>query len=342
MLSEYIKFWDLSTDKKSIPISHEALLAKLEILNPDRPGQETLNMLRADGLIVANIRGKYELTSKGLKIRLLYPLNAVQPQIEKTPPEEWSRFRKLLSYYIDCIHISEKSQQFLFPNQQYKDFFIPILPPNWLKNLQDDWQNQTIKIPIPSNTQLAKLKLLQRSDEDEEIYIGYPVHVIRFKKNEEERIGYAPVALVPIDIIDYSEHNIDVKLRLDEAEINQSWIEYSVSDDYREALLRGLYPKTKDSYSGLLDLKKALSIIETSTETPSQDINSDKLERILPINITQFEQKRVLYNVPVLFVGESLRYSKTLKKELIYIRDNVDDKTLDSTALAYVFREHPL
>ena len=45
--------------------------------------------------------------------------------------EPWTKFRNLCHYYADCVKYSEKSQEYLFPNQLNKTFIIPRLPVNW-------------------------------------------------------------------------------------------------------------------------------------------------------------------------------------------------------------------
>ena len=88
-----------------------------------------------------------------------------------------------------------------------------------------------------------------------------------------------------------------------------------------------------DEFRGIIDLKQALPHLEKD----GVKFNPDNLDFILPeINAGA---KRQLCNTAILFVGQPLKYSKTLKRELKYIRDNVSDETLDETALAYIFRE---
>ncbi len=94
----------------------------------------------------------------------------------------------------------------------------------------------------------------------------------------------------------------------------------------------------KDEFSGLTDVKMALPFLAEygRQEGAKPNFNSDMLDGVLPANLKTGEH--CLCNCPTLFVGKSLQYSRTLKRELEYIASQ-EDKVLDQTALAYVFRK---
>ena len=334
-IKEYIMLWGLNTQKKSIPIPHSTLTMSLERISPEYTGQDVLNFLRSENLVCANIHGEYILTEKGLNVRNLYPSAAqsLPIQTESPSPYEYSRFRRLLSYYIDCISLTEHAQEYLFDNQLNSKFFVPILPHNWLQGLGTCASSQ-ICITVPSVSKVALMQLLQRSDEDEEIYLGYPVEVFKTKNGN---CCYAPIGLIPIDIVNSTETTLKVNIRFDEAELNQNWLEFSVPQESRDYIVKSLL--NNKANNGLLDLKLAIPVISQFAKGLQSEIDPNLCGKILPVNI---KEKKETYNIPVIFVGSGLKYAKTLKKELTYIRDKVSDKVLDSTAIAYVFREHPL
>ena len=92
----------------------------------------------------------------------------------------------------------------------------------------------------------------------------------------------------------------------------------------------------KDELRGKIDLPQALPLLERSGD----HFNPEKLDPVLPL--PGKDGSKISCNNAVLFVGKPLRYSKTLVRELKYIRDRVPDETLDTTSLAYIFREPPL
>ena len=327
--------WRLNTQQQSIPISLSTLTMDLERISPEFAGQDVLNFLRSENLVCANIHGEYILTAKGLNVRKLFPIHSqsIPVQTETPSPYEYSRFRRLLSYYIDCISLTEHAQEYLFDNQTNSNFFIPILPYDWLQGLEDCSSRQ-ICITVPSKAKVASMQLLKRSDEDEEIYLGYPVEVFKTKNGN---CCYAPIGLIPIDIAKSTETTLTVNLRFDEAELNQNWLEFSVPEESRDYIVKTLL--NNKTNNGLLDLKSAIPVISRFAKGLQSEIDPNFCDKILPVNI---KEKKETYNVPVMFAGSGLKYAKTLKKELTYIRDKVSDKELDLTAIAYVFREHPL
>lgn len=327
-----LKIWHLSLQEGSVPLSHTKVLNELECLVPEHSGQELLNLLRTENLVSANIHGDYVLTQKGIFWRKQIP-DVARVKVKKKTGHEWERFRKILGYYMDCVHCQEKSQHYLFENDLNQKYFVPILPFGWLKGLG---QTSEFKITIPSESRIAHRQLLSRSDEDEDVYIGYPVTA--FRTAASNGTCYSPVGLIPVDILDTgSETTMSVRLRLDEAEINQQWLEYNLPRDDRNVFINSILQlHSHDEFRGMIDLLLALPFF---SHWEPDYLNPDHLELILPK--LKIRESRTLCNAPVLFVGNSLQYSKTLKKELKYIRE-CPDEVLDKTALAYIFREPAL
>ena len=104
------------------------MCAELSAIYPETPGQETLNQLRCLNLVEVDIHGNYVLTYHGLILRRQIP---DQPMPSASPREsrtghEWDRFRKVVSYYIECVHLQERTQEYLRQKDINKKFFLPI------------------------------------------------------------------------------------------------------------------------------------------------------------------------------------------------------------------------
>lgn len=337
---DFVKIWGLLNGNKSNSLSHQAVLKAIENLLPTENSQEILNILHTEGLVTVDTSGNYILTSQGVKIRKLYPNNLdfsrpVPPQNKSI--HNWERFRQLLSYYIDCVHTQERSQQYLFESDVGIKFFKPTaIDHNWLKSLNEKDDGLIEILYHHKKDALVIHPLTAKSDE--EIYIGYPIEAFKDKKGNW---CYTPIGLIPIDIEEITESSLKVKLRLDETEINQTWLDFSVREEIREKFINvSLNFHKEGEFKGLFDLKKTLNLIPTYSKFKGVDLNPNDTAKVaLPI---KGEGEAGLYNIPLVFLGSSLKFSKTLKRELKYIRDKVSDDDLDKTALAYVFRDPPL
>ena len=333
-IEQMLAIWTLANDKTSVPKSYDAVCRELSSICPDQPAQECLDRLRLCNYVELNCQGEYILTRRGLHIRKTLPdkKELLIPKEVRTG-HEWDRFRKILSYYIDCVHFQEKTQQYLHHDKLNREFFVPVLGVNWLPELGEGAKKQIIA--FSREQQSAAQKLLTRKDDDEEVYIGYPVEAFRCRGTES--ICYSPVGLIPVDITEATKTTMTLSLRIEEAEINQSYIEYKFKEEERDAVLNTILSLHKnDEFRGMIDLRKSLPQFEKGDVRLEPDnvcVNFQKLEK---------SEKCKLCNVAVLFVGQPLRYSKTLRRELKYIRDNVSDEVLDKTALAYIFREPAL
>ena len=325
----FLSLWQLTDQGDSVPISHNRLCFELEALCPSVPGQQTLNRLRCENLIEVNCCGDYVLTLRGLRMRRTLPTVArEEPSGPQRTGHEWERFRKILSYYIDCIRLQERPQEYLFLEDFNRTFFVPVLTPGWLK-APGTSSRQRIRI---SHAQLpAMRRLLTRRDDDEEIYLGYPVSLFPLKSHPGSCCS--PIGLIPVNILDSSQTILEIELRLDEAEINQQYLDFNFSREKRSDIINTILRLHEhDEFRGVIDLPQALPFLETE----GVQFDPDKLDLVLPV-VDKVTKGR-LCNAAVLFVGQSLRYSKTLTRELRYIRDKVADEVLDSTALAYIFR----
>lgn len=326
--------WQLNSSGESIPMVHDRVLRLLEIINPGKWGQDVLDLLMSEGWVKCTVYGSYELTRAGLKERKKLPeipFPDPEPKNQKSKDVvPWKTFRKLVAYYADCVKHQERSQQYLFSGDCGRKYMHPVLPYGWLKELGEE--SAEISIRKEKTDIVAINTILTRRSYEEEVYIGYPLEAFYHNGNTH----YVPIALIPVDVR-VDESRLYMTLRLDEADINHVWLEYHVNkEDHRVLLdmLTSLHPD--DEYCGLIDVKRSLPYLERYARGCSPgmfDPNS------FDWNVPHLQEKGDrAWNCPALFVGTELKYSRTLLRELRYIAKEKDE-VLDSTALAYVFRE---
>lgn len=252
----------------------------------------------------------------------------------KSGVDPWGTFRKLALYYADCAKIQERSQQYLFAEDEWKKYFRPALPYGWLKELGE--KSDELTIDQDKLNHVAVNTILTRRVYEDEVYIGYPLEAFQSKAG---KVCYVPIALIPVDVRS-DKAKLYVTPRFDEADINHAWLEYHVPKQDHLHLLAMLYGSHRDDeFCGLFDLKRALPYLERYAKgcTPGM-FDPNHFDWCIP---KPKAKKNVAWNCPVLFVGEDPKYSRTLLRELKYIAKERDE-VLDSTSLAYVFRDPPL
>jgi very-short-patch-repair endonuclease len=317
---EILGLWSVTEKGKCVPLSYDQLSREINRNVPDVVAHKLINQLEVDDYIETTSRGERILTQKGLKERI--PLKKVIKP-DSTPNDEatWLKFRRLCNYYKDCVHQSEKSQEYLFLNNLNNKFLLPSLPIGWLP----EPNNKPFKIGTSNPQQVALNRIKGRTDEDEDVYIGYPLN--SFVGVRGETI-FSPIFLIPVDF-----DIIDIKLtpRHDEIGINQSWLEFAVKKIEQKEFIEAICSCEGDT-KGLIDMRLAIQYISNKFKIV---LNPDYLDYDLSPNV------KGIINSAALFIGDGLKYSKTLKKELLYISKQ-SARVLDQTALAYVFRNPPL
>lgn len=345
-LTDLLKIWDLTQQGESVPLSFEQLCAYIDEQKPHDHASRYFDRWCAEGYIKANIYGEFLLTDEGLAIRkTLSPRKAPQLLSGGTPDTEkaWTRFRRLLSYYIDCISAEERNSNELYEQDYRKSYFAPNLPFNWLEELRDARSKRKL-VTIRINTKhddIARLHILSRQELDEPVYIAYPILMSISKKGQRRLL---PFGMLPVDVVpNHAETEMTLNLRMDEYFINTDLKEAFISkQELRHQffqLLHYRHAKQEDEYHGCIDLYHSLNIIQTFAPNPQNiELNPNDLD----IN---FDKNRLsgtspmLLNSAILMVGRELAYSQNLRKELRFLRDQVTAKQLDQTALAYVFRD---
>lgn len=338
-LVKSLSVWRVNATGESFPEVHSRILPLLEAVYPGKWGQDILDDLVHKGWVKCTVYGTYVLTPEGIAER--EKLSDSDKTTVSAPPQRpvkpgvkpWETFRKLVHYYADCVKMQERSQQYLFADDEGKKFFRPTLPHGWLKELGA--KKQELSLNQNQENLIAINTILTRRSYEDEVYIGYPLEAFRSKGG----VCYVPITLIPVDVRS-DKAKLYLTPRFDEADINHAWLEYHVPKEDHKVLLDTLYGLHRDDeYCGLFDVEQALPFLERYAKgcTPGMfDPNGFDWRIPKPVG-----KQNVSWNCPVLFVGEEPKYSRTLLRELKYIARERDE-VLDSTALAYVFRDPPL
>lgn len=240
--------------------------------------------------------------------------------------EPWTTFRNLCNYYADCVRYSERSQEYLFPNQLNRTFMIPRLPVGW--HLKDE----EFVVDTSKDEVYARTYMLDASDE-EDLFIGYPLNSFVSPAGNE---CLCPVLTFPVTAsVRGPGFTNGMKLKIDRTGIsaNQTWIEYHIPRDDQISFRRAC-ERTEDE-AGCLDVEMVLGYIGALFKPATLD--PDRMQ----FSVRFSEAKRNLLNTAVLFRGAETKYTRNLISELRRISKE-PDAVLDRTALAYVFRDPPL
>ena len=254
----------------------------------------------------------------------------------------WDSFRRLVYYYRDCVLQEERSGPIFNISNLDRTFCVPVLEYDWLRELGKPPAEIGVRVDIDGDGNFFVMQRLKTRDEfDEEIYIGYPTEVFRWNGGTY----CAPIALVPVDV-DFKktiQTILQLKIRAEDASINQAWLERKVSPDEKKRLERMVESLHRDDeFAGLFDLRRALPYLAKVARAEGAKIPSDApngMEYTFPTLAR--DGARRFCNTPILFIGQKPQYTKTLRNEMKYIAEQ-PDSVLDKTALAYVFRDPPL
>lgn len=317
-IKELLGIWKLTTEGKSIPENHAHLCREIEKLDPERIGFETLRQLEAEGYINTLPSGKRILSNLGLEHRIELPTAPVIT--EKSTEAHWARFKRLCSYYADCVTQSEKAQEYLFASDLNTKYLLPSLPIGWIH------ARHPLSITFSSTATPAINRIKSLKDDTEDIYIGYPLSAF---KDSRGKMAYSPILLFPLDMTP-SNNKLLLTIRHDEVEINRTWLEYNVPHDDQKNVLTSICFSAGDK-TGLLDASVAVQYLANRFQA---DLDPDYLDYSVS------PRPKGICNSAALFVGSQLKFSKTLKKELLEI-SRQPPHVLDQTALAFIFRDPP-
>jgi len=317
-LEEILGIWQLTSEGRSIPINYSRLCREIEKLDPEKVGFDTVRQLEEENFLSTLPNGKRILTDLGLNKRIPLP---ARPVITEGTEQNWARFKRLCAYYADCVTQSEKTQEYLFESDLNTKYLLPSLPIDWLST------TKPVSVDFSSSAIPAINRIKSRKEDSEDIYIGYPLSAFPDSKGN---MAYSPILLFPVDI-SFDRASFMLTIRYDETEINRTWLEYNVPRDDHKDVLTSICFSAGDK-TGLLDAVTAVQYLANRFRV---DLKPDFLDYSVE------HRSKGIINSAALFVGNPLKFSKTLKKELQEIRKQ-PPHVLDQTALAYVFRDPPL
>lgn len=231
-------------------------------------------------------------------------------------PTPWADFRALCRYYAACVTAAEHPTEYL-PLKEERDRFVVLHPPvGWL-------EDKSFRVTLDKRRDLLFLsRMASRAQFDETLYVGYPCEVILGKSTGEPLA--VPLFTIPVEARE-TDGGWAIEPDYEAAQINQQWLQYHVPKEEHKRILT-LFHKA----DGTPDFAIACAYLEKRTGRP---FGPALPEAALPRTVG-------MANAAVLAVGMRLKYSKTLRRELLQIAEAADE-VLDRTALAYAFRNPP-
>ena len=316
-LEEYLGIWQKTSSGASIPLDYGLLCREIAKLALDIPAYQIIEQMEAEQYIETLSNGNRKLTELGMQKRVPIPMRPVaKPEGNEAA---WDKFRRVCHYYSDCVKQSEKVQEYLFEDGLNNRFLLPLLEIDWWKHVKP------FRLATSPTQRPAINRIKARRDDDEDVLIGYPLSAF---KTSNGALALTPIFLIPVDVT-FDLQGVSLLIRHDEIDINRTWLEFSIRKEEHKACLEGICFTEGDNL-GLINLEVALQYLANRFQV--------KLE---PNNLHPVIEGSGIINTAALFIGTGLKFSKTLKNELMMIADQ-PAAVLDKTALAYVFRNPPL
>ena len=261
------------------------------------------------------------------------------PKIEKKGP--WDRFRKLLSYYSECLRNEEGAEAIANIDEIWKRYLYVSGIGNWYPKTGSSWN---YIIPLGSHVSDFVQNLSRTNDNI--IMLGYPIEVFHYRReNEPDTKLIRPIFLYMLDC-SFSNNSITLNTEDAQPEISLEWLKYkfnSYSEQYHFLSSCGLINQPRpldepigfssdDKRSDLNELSKTLSAFLSRQIKEPLNCNSIISDPI------QNDFKPGIYNKAVIIIGNRTKYTQTLLSELNKICSQPDN-ILDQTSLKYIFKD---
>lgn len=314
----------------------------IDLLNRIRPGDapsllhlmKRKNVIKSNGMIVG-------ITDIGLQIFPKNRLGMGASGNTMSTEAEWADFRKLLSYYIECVKTEDRKEFHLSVTKQGQQFYIPpTVPSLWFPSHKSDFEPDFV-ISLKARESKMLHAIAQSTESSPEACIGYPIEA-RFDENGEV-YDYLPLFLIPICFCDYfskddrpgKDYKVRIKPLFKKASYNFEWITRNCDLSQLDELFDEL-----EEDDGL-NLAHALrTIIGYSTYSNIADeFDPERTVQTLP-KVSSRQKRRKLCNTVILFRTDNTVFNNGLIRELKMI-EQADAAELDKSALAYIFRKHP-
>jgi len=241
----------------------------------------------------------------------------------------WATFRRLVDYYLDCIEQTEMPQLRAYFERE-NDTWIQLRSPIPWDRLHS---GAPVGVPKVSREQSAFERNRMQRDEEQSLYLGYPLEVIETRDGNRW--------LMPILSIPVKGSNGDSGFSLSQDGVvmpNKAWMDgkFRKASD-REAFQRylGILVSDEDESGNAPD--RRVGILAQKVEQYFGDKTRERfrMDQLSTPDWTTVEPG--IYNACILSIGGRFRFSKSLMSELRHIADNLSDEQLDHTALATFF-----
>jgi len=254
----------------------------------------------------------------------------------------WGTFRKLLSYYSECIRNEEGAEASAFVEEIGKKYLYANGVGNWYPKTGEKWS-----YVIPIGPHVAEFVQNLSRNVDNIIILGYPVEAVHIKRdNEPDTRLIRPIFQY---ILDKSFTNNSITLSTSDAqpEISLEWMKYglkSYSEQYHFLSSCGLINQSRpnDEPIGFTseDIRPDLDELSKTLSTfMSKRVREPLNCRSINAHTLPSGFKNGIYNRAVIMIGNRTKYTQTLLKELAQVGSQTDN-ILNQTSLKYIFKEN--
>ena len=265
---------------------------------------------------------------------------------QQTGEEEgqWSKFRRLVSYYRKCIKNEEGAEAFAFLNQHLEKYIYLNKSGHWQPRHGLRWRSNITLGPHLSEF----IKNLDKASSEQAVVLGYPLQGKYIQKEGEPETSFVqPVFYLPVES---SIANGSLIFTIDDPrpEINLKWLQYAFNND----------PKRQHSFlsaCGFINRSHPNDEIygtERAERIPSLENLVATLSSFMPEQIREplhinsvtgtsisSPFKSGIFNRAVLMIANKTRYTETLLKELAFI-EKTSVQNLNCTALKHIFADN--
>jgi len=253
----------------------------------------------------------------------------------------WGHFRKLVSYYSECLRNEEGADASAFIGDIGKKYIYASGIGDWSPKTGKKWN---YVLPIGDYNQDFVQTILNQNNIDNIVIFGYPLEAvcIQSASGPDTRL-IRPVFQYVLNTR-FTDNTLNISTTNSQPEISLEWMKYSLKNYSQQFHFL--------SHCGLINQRRA---IDEPMGYTSEDVrpNLEELVRRLstfmpkkvrePLNIRSINANAIptdfkngIYNKAVIMIGNRTKFTQTLLKELTIIGSH-SDESLNKTALKYLF-----
>jgi len=254
----------------------------------------------------------------------------------------WGSFRKLLSYYADCIRNDEGYEASDFMTNCGKSFFFLRQIGSWYPRAGQQWK---MRIPLGPNLQNF-MRNVGSLREDRTLLLGYPFHI--WSKPDQpgtESVFVKPIFTYQLTISALDANGIEILCEDPWPEVNLDWLNYAIKEQNQQRAFlsicglmdRGRGDESFGDVGSMLDKPDLLTLANGVNTFFGPQIREPLRPQSTPS--ISFSERPVsgIYNRAILMIGNRTRYTRSLLRELSRITA-CSDEELDKTALRFIFK----